>query len=88
MCLAIPGMIECITDPGELTRSGKVNFGGIRRDVNLSCVPDADVGDYVIVHVGMAISKVDPDEAQQVFKYLEEMNELAALSSPEEHPSA
>jgi hydrogenase expression/formation protein HypC len=80
MCLAIPGKILGLTDDNPLTRSGKVSFGGIVKEVNLSCVPEADVGDYVVVHVGFAISKLDEQEAQQVFEYLEKMDELAELS--------
>ena len=63
-----------------MTRAGKVSFGGIVKEVNLACVPEATVGDYVIVHVGFAISKLDEQEAQQVFAYLEQMNELVELS--------
>lgn len=82
MCLGIPGRIEAITDTGELTRAGKVSFGGIQKEVSLAYVPEAQVGDYVIVHVGFAISKVDEAEAQQVFQYLKEMDELQELSPP------
>ncbi|HEY3265707.1 MAG TPA: HypC/HybG/HupF family hydrogenase formation chaperone [Armatimonadota bacterium] len=73
MCLAIPGRIESIELEDPILRSGKVDFGGVARSVNLACVPEAVVGDYVIVHVGMAISRLDEDEAQQVFGYLKEM---------------
>jgi len=78
MCLAIPGKIESITgsDDNPLERMGKVNFGGIFKDANLAYVPEVKVGDYVIVHVGFAISIVDPEEAQKVFEYLKEMDEL------------
>ena len=62
-------------------RTGKVSFGGILKDVNLSFVPDAGPGEYVIVHVGFAISKVD--EAKKVFTYLKEMDELAELETSE-----
>lgn len=68
-----------ITRTGELTRAGKVNFGGILKEVNLAYVPEAQVGDYVIVHVGFAISRVDEDEARQVFEYLKEMGDLEGL---------
>jgi len=67
MCLAVPG------DAGSLMRFGKVSFGGIVKDVNLAYVPEAKVGDYVIVHVGFAISIVDEKEAEQVFEYLRQM---------------
>jgi hydrogenase expression/formation protein HypC len=79
MCLGIPGRIESISDSGELTRAGVVSFGGIRKEVNLAYVPEAKVGDYVIVHVGFAISIVDEDEAVKVFSYLKEMDELTDL---------
>ncbi len=76
MCLAVPGMIESV-EGEEFARIGKVNFGGIVREVNLVCVPEAGVGDYVVVHVGVAISKVDKEEAEQVLEYLRQMGEEA-----------
>lgn len=79
MCLAIPGKIESIEDAGPLMRTGRVNFGGIVKEVNLAYVPEAQVGNYVIVHVGFAISLVDEEEANRVFEYLREMDELAEL---------
>jgi hydrogenase expression/formation protein HypC len=79
MCLAIPGKIESIQGDDPLTRMGKVNFGGILKEACLAYVPEAKVGDYVIVHVGFALSKVDEGEAQQVFDYLRQMEELAEL---------
>lgn len=81
MCLAIPGKIEKITNDDPLMRNGKVNFGGIKKDVSLAYVPEAKVGDYVIVHVGFAISKVDEREAVKVFDYLKEMGELEELKA-------
>lgn len=79
MCLAIPGKIESISGDDELTRMGRVNFGGILKEACLAFVPDAKVGDYVIVHVGFALSKLDEDEAQKVFDYLKQMDELSEL---------
>ena len=79
MCLAIPGQILEITDGDPVTRTGRVSFGGVVKEVNLACVPDAGVDDYVIVHVGFAISKLDEVEAQRVFAYLREMDELSEL---------
>ena len=79
MCLAIPGEILSLSGEEPLERKGKVNFGGIVKEVNLAYVPEAGVGDYVIVHVGVAISKVDEKEAQKVFEYLKEMDELREL---------
>ncbi|MGA3178913.1 MAG: HypC/HybG/HupF family hydrogenase formation chaperone [Verrucomicrobiota bacterium] len=82
MCLAIPGRITSLQDEDPLTRSGKVDFGGIQKDVNLTCVPEAKVGDYVIVHVGFALSLVDEREAATVFEYLRQMGELLELKDP------
>lgn len=81
MCLAVPGKIINIDEADSLLRSGKVNFGGIVKEVNLGYVPEATVGDYVIVHVGFAISIVDKEEAERVFEYLREMDELGELES-------
>jgi len=79
MCLAIPGRIVSISGEEPLLRTGKVDFGGILKEASLAYVPEAQVGDYVIVHVGFAISRVDEAEAQQVFAYLREMEELSEL---------
>jgi hydrogenase expression/formation protein HypC len=65
-------------------RIGRVNFGGIVKDVNLAYVPEAKVDDYVIVHVGFALNTVDESEAARVFEYLKEMDGLAELESDEE----
>ncbi len=73
MCLAIPGRIVDITDDAPLTRSGRVSFGGIVRNVNLSAAPEATVGDYVLIHAGFAISVVDPDEAARTLEYLSQL---------------
>jgi hydrogenase expression/formation protein HypC len=80
MCLAIPGKITQIPEGQDpILRQGKVSFGGITKDVNLSMVPDARVDDYVLVHVGLAISMVDEEEAQQTFRYLQQIGELDEL---------
>ena len=79
MCLAVPGKIENISGDEPLSRTGKVNFGGIIKEVSLAYVPEAKIGDYVIVHAGFAISKIDEEEAMRVFGYLKEMGELAQL---------
>jgi hydrogenase expression/formation protein HypC len=78
MCLAVPGKILSITG-ADVLRSGAVSFGGIHKQVNLAYVPEATVGDYVIVHVGFAISIVDESEAKQTFEYLKQMGELDEL---------
>jgi len=82
MCLAIPGKIESIRGTDPLERMGRVNFGGIIKDACLAYVPEAKVGDYVIVHVGFALNRVDEDEAQKVFEYLKQMEELGELEAP------
>jgi hydrogenase expression/formation protein HypC len=79
MCLAIPGRIEHITGDEPLARMGKINFGGIIKEASLAYVPEAKVGNYVIVHVGFALSRVDEDEAQKIFDYLKQIGELSGL---------
>ena len=79
MCLAIPGKVESISGEDPLGRTGKVNFGGIVKEVNLAYVPEVRIGDYVIVHVGFALSRVDEAEARKVFEYLDQMRALSEL---------
>jgi hydrogenase expression/formation protein HypC len=79
MCLAIPGKITSVSGEDPLMRMGKVDFGGVLKEASLAYVPEAKVGDYVIVHVGFAISRVDEEEAQRVFEYLREMEQLVEL---------
>jgi hydrogenase expression/formation protein HypC len=79
MCLAVPGKLLSISGDEPLARMGRVSFGGIVKEVSLAYVPDVQIGDYVIVHVGFALSRVDEDEAQRVFEYLEQMGELGEL---------
>ncbi len=86
MCLAIPGKVESISGDDPLTRMGKINFGGILKEASLAYVPEVKVGDYVIVHVGFALSRVDEEEAHKVFGYLKEMEELAELEDSETEP--
>jgi len=84
MCLAIPGKLLSITNQlDETFRFGNVSFGGITKEVNLCMVPEAKVDDYVLVHVGVAISIVDEEEAKKVFSYLKDMGEVAELESPQ-----
>jgi hydrogenase expression/formation protein HypC len=81
MCLAIPGKILSIDVVlSDTFRQGKVSFGGIQKDVNLCMVPEAVVGDYVLVHVGVAISRIDEEEAARTFSYLKEMGEVDELT--------
>lgn len=77
MCLAIPGKVLSIAD--GVLRTGRVAFGGIVKEVCLEYVPEAAVGDYVIVHVGFAISRVDESEAARTLAYLKEIDELAEI---------
>jgi hydrogenase expression/formation protein HypC len=79
MCLAIPGKVASIQSNDSLTRMGKVDFGGILKEASLAYVPEAEVGDYVIVHAGFAISRLDEEEANKVFDYLRQMQELSEL---------
>jgi hydrogenase expression/formation protein HypC len=82
MCLAIPGKILSITNQlDETFRFGKVTFGGITKEINLCMVPNAIIGDYVLVHVGVAISIVDEEEANKVFSYLKDMGEVEELEA-------
>lgn len=74
MCLAVPGKITQITGEG-LERMGQVSFGGVLKEVSLAYVPQAAVGDYVLVHVGFALNIIDEDEAQRVFEALDELEE-------------
>ena len=83
VCLAIPGKILEIQEQGPL-RAARVQFGGIVRQVSLNFVPEAGLGDYVMVHVGFAISRIDADEAERTYKVLEEMGELEAELPAEE----
>jgi hydrogenase expression/formation protein HypC len=79
MCLAIPGLLEERTGDDPLMAVGRVRFGGIVKEVSLACLPEARVGDYILVHAGVGIAVVDEDEAREVFAYLEELGELAEL---------
>lgn len=82
MCLAVPGKLISMDDSPSLLHSGRVDFGGIFKEVSLAYVPEAKPGDYVLVHVGFALSIVDEAEANQVFEYLRQMDELAELGEP------
>jgi hydrogenase expression/formation protein HypC len=82
MCLAVPGkVVEIEADDGGLLM-GRVQFGEIKRRVSLACVSDVRIGDYVVVHVGFAISRIDEAEALRVFETLREMGELSDLDLP------
>ncbi|GAB5523746.1 MAG: HypC/HybG/HupF family hydrogenase formation chaperone [Roseivirga sp.] len=80
MCLAIPGKIKSIESQyNGMVRMAKVQFGGITKEASLEMVPQAKEGDYVLVHVGVAISVVNEEEAQKTFEYLREAGELDEL---------
>ena len=79
MCLGVPGKILSIEPNAVGLTMGKVSFGGIGKEVCLAYVPEAQVGDYVIVHAGFALNKLDEQEAAEVFELLKEMGELAEL---------
>jgi hydrogenase expression/formation protein HypC len=77
MCLAVPGRIARIAQAAAPMRTGIVDFGGVTREVNLACVPEAAVGDYVLVHVGFALGVICEAEAERVFSYLRELEPRA-----------
>lgn len=83
MCLGVPGKVLSIDENPLGMSMGRVSFGGIVKEVCLAYTPEAEVGDYVVVHVGFSISKVDEQEAAKVFEYLKEMGELGELDVPQ-----
>ena len=87
MCLAVPGKILSKENIGGV-EVGRVQFGAITRQVALGFVPEAAVGDYVIVHVGFAISRVDAEEAQRTYELLEQLGALEEELGPEEAVAA
>jgi hydrogenase expression/formation protein HypC len=87
MCLAIPGKVLTKDNIGGI-EVGQVQFGAITRQVALGFVPEAEVGDYVMVHVGFAISKVDAEEAERTYQILQELGALEEELGPEQEPAA
>ena len=83
MCLAIPGKIVEAEDVG-FSRTAKVQFGGVVRGVYLDLVPEAQVGDYVLVHAGFAISRIDEEEARRTYELLDQIGALADEGLPDE----
>jgi hydrogenase expression/formation protein HypC len=80
MCLSIPGkLIEITAQLDETFRTGRVSFDGVIKEVSLTLVPEAKVNDYVMVHVGAAISVVDEEEAKKTFEILKQLDELQDL---------
>jgi hydrogenase expression/formation protein HypC len=82
MCLGIPGKLVEVYNQDDLPM-GKVEFGGILKEVCLAYTPEAQVGEYLIVHVGFAISRIDEAQAQEIFSYLEEIEEAMADETQE-----
>lgn len=83
MCLAIPGEVLSVSGAAGPLRAGRVDFGGVIREVNLAYTPDVRVGDYVLVHVGFAISVIDEAEARRIFALLQELGEAEATGGEE-----
>lgn len=81
MCLGIPGKVVRTFHEHDVLM-GKVDFGGVCKQVCLEHVPDVQIGQFVLVHVGFALSKIDEDEAARVFEFLEGMNQLDELKTP------
>ena len=82
MCLAIPGKLISVAEDQNGMRMGRANFGGIVKEVCLQYTPEAACGDYVLVHVGFALSKVDEEEARRTYEALESLNQLGDLQTP------
>ena len=82
MCLAIPGKVVSLFESDGM-QMGKVDFGGIVKNACLEYTPNVQIGEYVVVHVGFALSKMNEEEAQRTYKLLEELNQLAELGIPE-----
>lgn len=82
MCLAVPGQILSVEGDDPFLRSARVSFAGVIKNVSLACAPEAQIGDYVLVHVGVAIAIVDRQEAEQTFSFLRAMGDLDGLESP------
>jgi hydrogenase expression/formation protein HypC len=78
MCLAIPGRVLTIAGEDPLMRTARVDFGGIVKEINLAFTPEAGLGDYVLVHVGFAITVIDEAEAERVFEHLAAIGEIEA----------
>lgn len=79
MCLGVPGKVTRIDESSSGMTMGRVDFGGITKEVCLAYVPEVKLGDYVIVHVGFALSVVDEEEAKVVFEYLKQVNDIEGL---------
>ncbi len=87
MCLAIPGKLIEIAHDTNGVRMGRANFGGVIKQICLAYTPEAQLGDFVLVHVGFALGKVDEAEAARTYQLLEEMRQLDELDAPEPEPA-
>lgn len=88
MCLAIPGQVLTVdTQSDPWNRTGRVLFGSIEKTINLAYAPDAAVGDFVLVHVGFALQRIDPEEAARIWEILREMEELHDLEDTANPPA-
>jgi len=85
MCLGVPGRVLS-REPEDGLLMGRVDFGGVSRKVCLEHVQDVAPGDYVLVHVGFALSRIDPQEAHKIFELLRELDQLGELQEPEQNP--
>jgi len=86
MCLGVPGKVVAIDEAGVGMTMGRVSFGGIVKEVCLAYTPQAQVGDYVLVHVGFAISVLDEEEAEGTLRFLETMGEMETFGTPRTQP--
>ncbi len=84
MCLGVPGRLVVWLDRDPLLARGQVEFDGIRHECHLACVPEAEVGDYVVVHAGIAISRIDGVAAERMWRELRSAGEATAPTSPED----
>ena len=82
MCLGIPGKVLEIDNASAAMPMGRVEFGGIAKDICLAYLPEVEVGDYVLVHVGFAISRIDEQEAAEIFDYIRQIGALDELDDP------
>lgn len=80
MCLAVPGRVLSLSGDDPITRIGRVDFGGVVKEINFAFAPEAAIGDYVLVHVGFAIAVIDEAEAGRVFAHLREIAEMAGVT--------
>jgi len=86
MCLAVPGEILTVSGDDPLQRTARVSFEGVVKEVSLAFLPEAGVGDFVLVHVGVALQTVDEVEARQTLDYLRQIGEMAEVEAPDRDP--